>query len=394
MKAKLTDAVVAKLAAPAGKQLLVWDTDLKGLGVLISTGTRSFVVRGVVAGRQIRKKVCAGDLGVKRARELAKDMMMQFHKGVDPRISTVENTTLADALEAFLARPRRSRLRPASISTYRSALTLHFADWLDRPVGSITRAMVERRFAEIATSVAAGGRGGDGTSSANGAMRALRGVLGVFPDRPNPVRVVMYETKVRTGILQDSDMATFWAAVWALDNAVARDYLIVLLYTGARRSELSSLKWENVDFRNQMLTFPASVTKTRKELVLPMSDIVHAALMRRRADGHGNYVFLGRSASGNLTQLNSFFEQIEAASGVRLSAHDLRRSFVTAAQMAGVDPYTQRRLVNHTVRDVHDAYIQFAPERLREPAQMVADRLKKLCGVAAPAGENVASIRG
>ncbi len=37
-------------------------------------------------------------------------------------------------------------------------------------------------------------------------------------------------------------------------------------------------------------------------------------------------------------------------------------------------------------------YVQMTVERLREPAQRVADRLKQLCGIAAPEGDNVARI--
>ena len=39
-------------------------------------------------------------------------------------------------------------------------------------------------------------------------------------------------------------------------------------------------------------------------------------------------------------------------------------------------------------------YIQFGPERLREPMQRVADRLKLLIGVTGPEGENVEKLKG
>ncbi len=37
-------------------------------------------------------------------------------------------------------------------------------------------------------------------------------------------------------------------------------------------------------------------------------------------------------------------------------------------------------------------YIQMSTERLREPAQRVADRLMDLCGIARPEGDNVARM--
>jgi hypothetical protein len=51
-------------------------------------------------------------------------------------------------------------------------------------------------------------------------------------------------------------------------------------------------------------------------------------------------------------------------------------------------------LVNHALGgDVTSGYIQLTVERLREPAQRVADRLKQLCSIDdASSGENVVKL--
>ena len=54
-----------------------------------------------------------------------------------------------------------------------------------------------------------------------------------------------------------------------------------------------------------------------------------------------------------------------------------------------------KALVNHAVgSDVTSGYAIMTTERLREAAQRVCDKLKELCGVAPPAGENVAKLSG
>jgi hypothetical protein len=46
--------------------------------------------------------------------------------------------------------------------------------------------------------------------------------------------------------------------------------------------------------------------------------------------------------------------------------------------------------MNHAMpRDVTSGYVQLTVERLREPAQRVADRMKELCGIEPAAGTNV-----
>jgi len=70
-----------------------------------------------------------------------------------------------------------------------------------------------------------------------------------------------------------------------------------------------------------------------------------------------------------------------------VSAHDLRRTFVTVAEGADISPMALKALVNHALgNDVTSGYVQMTTERLREPAQRVADRLRALCGIAAPEG--------
>jgi integrase len=72
---------------------------------------------------------------------------------------------------------------------------------------------------------------------------------------------------------------------------------------------------------------------------------------------------------------------VAEATGIRVSAHDLRRTYITVAESADISPLAMKALVNHSLgNDVTSGYVVMTAERLREPAQRVADRLKTLCG--------------
>ena len=76
-----------------------------------------------------------------------------------------------------------------------------------------------------------------------------------------------------------------------------------------------------------------------------------------------------------------------AACGIEISAHDLRRTFITIAESADISPLALKALVNHALgSDVTSGYVQMTTERLREPAQKVADKMKGCCGIAPPEG--------
>ena len=68
--------------------------------------------------------------------------------------------------------------------------------------------------------------------------------------------------------------------------------------------------------------------------------------------------------------------------GIRVSAHDLRRTYVTAAsETPGVSELQIKMLVNHALpRDVTAGYIMASVESLREPAEKVAVRITRIVG--------------
>jgi hypothetical protein len=79
---------------------------------------------------------------------------------------------------------------------------------------------------------------------------------------------------------------------------------------------------------------------------------------------------------------------------MRLSAHDLRRTYVTVAESTDISPIALKALINHSSgMGVTGDYIMTAPERLRDPAQKVCDRILELCRADADHGSGVRRIR-
>jgi integrase len=189
-------------------------------------------------------------------------------------------------------------------------------------------------------------------------------------------------------------LPTFYKAVCALPSPVARDYLLFLLFTGFRRNEGAALRWDEVDFKARVIRLPAARAKAGRKLDLPMSDFVHDLLVARRTIGDGNWVFPANSKSGHLEEPKFPLKLVADATGTHVSVHDLRRTFITAAESTDMSVIALKALVNHSLgKDVTEGYVQMTAERLREPAQRVADRLKALIGIAPVEGKNVAKLK-
>jgi hypothetical protein len=155
--------------------------------------------------------------------------------------------------------------------------------------------------------------------------------------------------------------------------------------------------WEEVDFMAKVLRVPASRTKPDCKLDLPMTDVVHGLLVARIQVAkppvvRGSYVFPANSSSGYIADPRGWFARVAEKSHVTVSSHDLRRTYITAAQSC-VSVYELKALVNHSLGDdVTGGYVMMNVEHLRAPAQKVCDKLKEWCRIAPVAGDNVVKL--
>jgi len=414
----LTKRVIERLPAPdpSGKQVLYWDRSLRGFGLLVSgtTTTKTFIIQRKIRGSGNTRRVTierADIISLEKARERAIALLAELGAGLDPkaerRKAARRVVTLTATLDSYLA--ARKDLAGKTRKEYRAGVERHLEDWMDLPLRQITPEMVEAKHEQIAAGVAArnnGGRRGGGpaigASSANGVMRAFRALWNFAAERDpslpaNPVkrlRRAWYPEHRREGMVRPDELPAFYKAVCDLPSITARDYLLLLLFTGLRRNEAAASRWDEIDFAERVIRLPARRTKAGRKLDLPMSSYVRDLLIARRAIGRdGPFVFASDSRSGHIEEPKFPLNQVALATGIRASAHDLRRTFITIAEGSDISPLALKALVNHSLgSDVTSGYVQMASERLREPAQRVCDRLMKLCGITAPEAENVASI--
>jgi len=249
--------------------------------------------------------------------------------------------------------------------------------------------MVEERHRELGKEI--------GGHTANASFRALSAIWGYaeqrVPELPaNPVKRLKrkwFREERRQRLVGNEQLADFYSAVMALSNAVVRDCILLILFSGLRYGESISLRWDDVDLAKRTINLRAEVTKAKRAISLPISDYVFDLLVARRALGRAEYVFPGPGRHGHITDLQSAFKEIESQTqtSVKVSPHDLRRGYITLAEETGLTIGVIKRLVNHaSENDVTAGYMIVSEERLREAQQAITDRLKDLCGISDPEG--------
>lgn len=374
-------------------------SSVKGLGLTVTgTGSKGYCAVIYIDGYTRRVKFGKyPDLSIENARKKAKQLISEAALGENPikkkKASNSAKVTLRQVYTDYIA--TRKSLKPGTIYDYEKALNESFPDWLDKPMVKITKEMVRARHTK---------RGKESPARANNAMRVLRALFNyateIYEDENgeslfpiNPVKVLS-TTKAwhkvgrkKTYITKDNLPSWFKAieglrSRYSYSNAdVVKDYILFILFTGARREEAARLQWQDVVLKEK--TFTLVDTKNGEDVTLPMSDYVFEMMAGRNRNKEGKFVFPGSGRTGHIADVRKQIIRIREESGVTFTLHDLRRTFLTIAESMDISQYTLKRLVNHKTgekTDVTAGYIVVDMDRLRSASQRITNMILTTAG--------------
>jgi integrase len=355
LSVRLTAQTVRTIALPAGvADKVFFDSDLPGFGLRVrATGAKTWMVQYAISGRT--RRIVLGSTAVLnpgKARETAKDLLAQVRLGRDPadekaqaRVKAAE--TIGALLPRFLQR-QRARLKPRSYQEVERHLLIHAKPLHGYPIESIVRRTIAIRLAEIeeASGPAAANRV-RGSLSAFFAWAAREGYVD-----SNPVAFTnkAVENGARERVLSDDELVAIWRGAGdGQYGAIVK----VLMLTGARRDEVASLRWDEIDFDEETITLPPARTKNKREHVIPLSECARSILAaqprRIEAAGTERDLVFGHGVSGWQDWSGSKAD-LDARMGnaFEWTLHDFRRSLSTALHdRFGVLPHVVEAILGH-----------------------------------------------
>lgn len=372
---KLTIETVAKLTCPSGsKDALFFDETLPGFGVRVgSNGGKVFVCQFRVAGG-VRRRVPLGRFGTltpTEARAKAKTMLGKVADGKDPVVEeqaaaeakrvkeaaeverkAIEAYTFRALTDAWLA-DRKGNRRASYLGEAGRSIRRNFAGLLDRPAGSITVAEAVQALDTIKKSspVQANRALSYGRAAYSWAVRRQAVSSNPFKGLEKPS-----EERARERVLTLGEVGAIWRASESLGEPYGPAVRLLVL-TAARRDEISSLSWAELDDPHTptVWTLPAARSKNRRShsahLAEPAREILRT--ISRRAESP--LVFPGRSGrslsgwSLPMAKLRATLREAGHDLG-DWRLHDFRRSAVTwMATSGGVAPHVADKILNHVV---------------------------------------------
>ena len=187
------------------------------------------------------------------------------------------------------------------------------------------------------------------------------------PQGSNPCRNMRrYRTAPRERFLSLDELKRLGFVLEHAEDKQAAAVVRLLLFTGARSSEITGLRWDWI--RGTRAVLPDSKTGPKAIQLPPPARVVLNALPRT-----GPFVFPNRKGDGPMTGLGYRWSKLRALAGLDgVRIHDCRHTFASHAAMSGLDLYTVGRLLGHADTGSTERYAHLADEHVRQAAGRIS----------------------
>ena len=144
--------------------------------------------------------------------------------------------------------------------------------------------------------------------------------------KDNPAKYIkQFKEESRERFLESDEIPAFFESLAKEKNTTIRDYILLSLLTGARQSNVLSMKWEQISFNRSEWLIPK--TKNGKPHKLPLVKEALEILQERKSHSSSDFVLEGKGKTGHLVEAKAGWKRILKRAGIKnLRLHDLRRS--------------------------------------------------------------------
>lgn len=292
-----------------------------------------------------------------------------------PAPAPVESMTFGELFSLYFEQRIEQRTRDTRNARYFFAL--YGPRWSNIPVHEITRKSVQAWLDAL---------GPKGQLAANRALDVMRATInwGIYreliPISNNPcVGVEKFKLRSRKRFAAPDELIRLKAALDE-ESDLMRDFFWMCLLTGARRGNVQSMTWTEIDFDLSTWTIPAEKFKTGDSHTLPLNSLALSILHRRwRARRESRWVFPSPKTAHHITEPRRAWKRVlKRASISDLRIHDLRRTMGSYLAINGANQYVIAQMLGH--KDVRSTaiYARLNLAAVRKAAEIVSENWQVL----------------
>lgn len=388
-----TKAAIDQLPTPpSGRRDYHYDQKTPGLAICVTpTGSKTFYLVRRIDDIVDRNRLGSWpEMTVERARKAADKNNGKIAEGHNPaaeRRQKRHEATLKGAFDHWLethAKTHKKTWQDDERQFNKYLATLH-----NRKLSAITKADVVAIHGTIGKD--------NGPIQANRTLALLRAVFNKADELGfnglNPAaKVKKFREQSRDRFLQPAELPKFFTALNAEPNETLRDFFLLAIFTGARRSNVQAMRWADVDLDQATWRIPE--TKAGRVQHVPLAAPAVAVLRRRSEAATGSeYVLASRAKCGHVVEVKSAWKRILTASGLEdLRPHDLRRTLASYMAIQGASlniigatlghsqaqtTQVYARLTNTAVADGVTKAVAFIDEAGKPPEKEKPKRARK-----------------
>jgi integrase len=246
--------------------------------------------------------------------------------------------------------------------------------WGERRLSSITRQEVQGIHAHIGQEY--------GKYEANRVLSYICAIYNKMIDwgweGNNPAaKIQKFKEHKRDRFILHDELPKFMEALEMEPNRAMRDFFLMCLYTGARKSSVLGMRWEDIDFSINEWRIPD--TKNGEPVRIPLiKEALEILDDRSWLKGSMSWVFPGHGKSGHLENIRGAWKRIlDQAELKNLRIHDLRRTLASYQAIAGTSLLIIGKSLGHKSPQSTAIYARLSNDPVRASMESALDFYRK-----------------
>ena len=375
---KLTKKLIDATACPTRGQVFLRDDELKGFALRLTPGAKTFVLEKRIHGRMRRISIGPfGPLTVEQARTIANEHVGRIAKGEDPaqdRLNQRHELTFGKLADLYLERHALPRKRSSRNDV--AMINNHLTEWKTRKLSSIARSDMVLLHAKV---------GQTAPYAANRLLALVRKMFnlaqiwGMYRGE-NPVTgIERFPEEKRDRFVQPHELPTMMQSLAQEPNPFIKASFLVCLFTGARKTEVLSMKWSDIDMAQGIWRIPQ--TKASRPHLIPLPAPILSLLHRLpRFDGN-SYLFPGRKPGHPLVNVSKAWGRLRKRAGITdVRIHDLRRTLGSWLAGSNASLPLIGKVLNHSQPSTTAIYARLHLDPVRAALEANAKHMIEVAG--------------
>ncbi|MBS0236033.1 MAG: site-specific integrase [Proteobacteria bacterium] len=202
-------------------------------------------------------------------------------------------------------------------------------------------------------------------------------------DGVNPSNgIKKFKEKSRDRFLQQNELPRFFDALAEEPNEVVRDYILLSMFTGARKSNMLAMRWCDIDLDMAIWRIPD--TKNGDPVVIPLVGIALEILKKRKLSNDATgfiehpYVFPGQKPNKPIADPKRTWKRVLKISGIsNLRLHDLRRTLGSWQAMTGATTAVIGKSLGHKSKHATAVYERLQLDPVRAAFEAATEAMYK-----------------